>query len=187
MSAHGLHPVTGRVPKDSCLPVALAAVTGCPLDEVLATGRLSPSSAEWQRHDMPLASSSGPTKGQGYRHEGSGIRYRTTLATSAGALPQRSGGTEPGRVVDSAPVLAFASTQSGMALRLVELVRSPKTTCCPTWGRVGLLPVQHAHSGSHRGHGRGPRTPDGDRAQAERGNSGVYVRAPPQGAQQFAA
>ena len=36
MSAHGLHPVTGRVPKDSCLPVALAAVTGHPLAEVLA-------------------------------------------------------------------------------------------------------------------------------------------------------
>ena len=46
MSAHGLHPVTGRLPKEwrdsPCVPVAMAAVTGCPLPEVLAALVTSP-------------------------------------------------------------------------------------------------------------------------------------------------
>ena len=79
----------------------------------------------------------GPPKGQGYRHEGSGIRYRTTLATSDGACPSAPGSTEPGRVVDSAPVLASAlPIWDGPPTGRVRW--SPRTTCCPTWARVGL-------------------------------------------------
>ena len=36
---HELHPVQSRVPQDSCLPVALAAVSGIPFDEVLEVCR----------------------------------------------------------------------------------------------------------------------------------------------------